>query len=455
MNVLLVSQKEHQDIERKDKFLFFRDTWEALLRDIIELSRKDVVGDQWVAVISEIMKSFPDKATFNFDLSDQECEGFSAGVQELRKTVKKHNDTTLLPLESCFLGRSALKLLIGDIPNPPKCFNLVRKAKSARLKQELLEKGAQWLKNKKGTEYSGITGCRSGCRRPFDETSTSYPSFTASTSGGISKSNVGFLKSNPVTMNTAAIMGSRLSNRRETNIKMLTLEEQSDLKKRKKTTLDDGDNTEMSINNKKTTKKQQSQNEPSASSQIPTNENNASENTDNVLDHDYTTLSLSTTKTPYTPMNFQDISPPSDTLNPPVNDFYKQVRFEQKPLTNFKSESEQQQLQQTNLSPSPGISGLKLTPEQIEFAKDLFRTSTCLSRTDKSRILGFIAGARDRSSDADKSPANSLVTIKLSEKEELSQDPNGGTQQCFAEFYFQMNYATGEWRRIKKLRPLT
>ncbi len=56
------------------------------MKDIIELSRKDNVGDQWVAVISEIMKTFPDKSLFNLDLTDQECEGFSDGIQELRKT---------------------------------------------------------------------------------------------------------------------------------------------------------------------------------------------------------------------------------------------------------------------------------------------------------------------------------------------------------------------------------
>ena len=103
------------------------------------------------------MKTFPDRSLFNLDLTDQECEGFTDGIQELRKTglikkfvsflfinfislVKKNNDITHLPLESCYLGKSALKMLTGDIPNPSKCFSLIRKAKSARIRQELLEK---------------------------------------------------------------------------------------------------------------------------------------------------------------------------------------------------------------------------------------------------------------------------------------------------------------------------
>lgn len=57
--------------------------------------------------------------------------------------MKKNNDTTHLPLESCYLGRSALRMLTGEIPNPAKCFSLIRKAKSARVRQDLLEKSAQ------------------------------------------------------------------------------------------------------------------------------------------------------------------------------------------------------------------------------------------------------------------------------------------------------------------------
>jgi negative elongation factor A len=78
-------KKQHTILfENISVFFFFQ--WESFLKDIIELSRKDNVGDQWVAVISEIMKTFPDKSLFNLDLTDQECEGFTDGIQELRKT---------------------------------------------------------------------------------------------------------------------------------------------------------------------------------------------------------------------------------------------------------------------------------------------------------------------------------------------------------------------------------
>ena len=67
--------------------------WESVLKDIIELTHQDNSSDQWIAVISEIMKTFPDKSLFNLDLTDQECEGFADGIQELRKTGENSIET--------------------------------------------------------------------------------------------------------------------------------------------------------------------------------------------------------------------------------------------------------------------------------------------------------------------------------------------------------------------------
>lgn len=89
-------------------------------------------------------------------------------------SVKKNNDTTHLPLESCYLGRSSLKVLTGEIPNPPKCFSLIRKAKSARIRQDLLDRSAQAFKAKKSAEAAAL----SNARRTDDEPCTSLCFFT-------------------------------------------------------------------------------------------------------------------------------------------------------------------------------------------------------------------------------------------------------------------------------------
>ncbi|CAF1155601.1 unnamed protein product [Rotaria sordida] len=431
--------------------------WESLLKDIIELSRKDNVGDQWVAVISEIMKTCPDKSLFNLDLTDQECEGFTDGIQELRKTVKKNNDTTHLPLESCYLGKSALKMLTGDIPNPSKCFSLIRKAKSARIRQELLEKSAQTSKTKKISDYATIPGSR----RSVDEYSPIY-SLTSSTS---KQSNIGFLKSNPISTTSGIIGTARLHNRREGNVKLLSLEEEQALndKKRKKITLDDDDdgNEKKANRSKKPIKQQQNINQAdstmddllSVPSTTTTNIETHELPTPNNLDQTVTLIAQPT----YAPLSLNEMpATPNPLMNNSANDLLyglHQSRVERNYSTNFNDNNNRSTEQDKLLNTSTIRNDLKLTNEQITFARELFRTSTCLTRADKSRILAFIAGVRDRSSDNNNSN-NPIVTIKLTEKDEIIPDPNTGQpQKYFAETFFQMNTSTGEWKRIKKLRP--
>jgi negative elongation factor A len=45
-----------------------------------------------------------------------------------------------------------------------------------------------------------------------------------------------------------------------------------------------------------------------------------------------------------------------------------------------------------------------------------------------------------------------IVTIKLSEDEEVVTATDGVTTTRVVETHFQMNYAAGEWKRIKKMR---
>ena len=47
-----------------------------------------------------------------------------------------------------------------------------------------------------------------------------------------------------------------------------------------------------------------------------------------------------------------------------------------------------------------------------------------------------------------------IVTIKLSEDQETVQQGDGIVIPMIVETHFQMNYNTGEWKRIKKFRRL-
>ncbi|XP_018017141.1 negative elongation factor A [Hyalella azteca] len=103
--------------------------------------------------------------------------------------------------------------------------------------------------------------------------------------------------------------------------------------------------------------------------------------------------------------------------------------------------AQQQQQQKRNLT---------LTKEQMLEAQEMFRTSNKVTRPEKALILGFMAGSRDNPCPH----LGNIVTIKLSEGEETVNQPGGTSINMLAETHFQMNYNTGEWRRIKKYRTL-
>lgn len=47
-----------------------------------------------------------------------------------------------------------------------------------------------------------------------------------------------------------------------------------------------------------------------------------------------------------------------------------------------------------------------------------------------------------------------IVMIKLSEREAMVNQPTGAVDKMLAETHFQMNYNSGEWKRIQKYRTL-
>ncbi|CAG0894146.1 unnamed protein product [Cyprideis torosa] len=84
----------------------------------------------------------------------------------------------------------------------------------------------------------------------------------------------------------------------------------------------------------------------------------------------------------------------------------------------------------------------------MQEAQEMFRSANKVTRPEKALILGFMAGSRDNPCPH----LGSIVTIKLSEGPEQVQKPDGTVFSAVVETHFQMNYATGEWKRIKKLQ---
>lgn len=89
---------------------------------------------------------------------------------------------------------------------------------------------------------------------------------------------------------------------------------------------------------------------------------------------------------------------------------------------------------------------LVLSKEQMQEAQEMFRSSNKVSRPEKALILGFMAGSRDNPCP----DLGNVVTIKLNENEETVNQADGTSVRCMVETHYQMNYVTGEGKRIKK-----
>ncbi|XP_033098389.1 negative elongation factor A-like isoform X1 [Anneissia japonica] len=96
--------------------------------------------------------------------------------------------------------------------------------------------------------------------------------------------------------------------------------------------------------------------------------------------------------------------------------------------------------------------GLSLTRDQMLAAQEMFRQSNKVTRPEKALILGFMAGSRENPCPQQ----GDSMTIKLSEETEMvaKTDGSGEEQLMMADTFFQMNYASGEWRRFKRYKPL-
>ena len=125
---------------------------------------------------------------------------------------------------------------------------------------------------------------------------------------------------------------------------------------------------------------------------------------------------------------------------------------------------------------------LSLTKDQMLEAQEMFRTANKVTRPEKALILGFMAGSRlitiiqytrltlTLFRDNPCPHLGNIVTIKLSENQENVPQTDNTYLTMIVETHFQvtsamimmlllprhlqMNYNTGEWKRIKKYRRL-
>ncbi|KAF4522478.1 hypothetical protein B566_EDAN002563 [Ephemera danica] len=119
--------------------------WRLELEEILEVAQMD--SEQWVSMLAEMMKTLPATGSLNLDIAevDENKRIFSDLLNDLKKLVKKQTDMKMLPLECHYLNKSVLGT--ANQPNLTKHFTLKRKPKSAALRAELLQKSVDAASN--------------------------------------------------------------------------------------------------------------------------------------------------------------------------------------------------------------------------------------------------------------------------------------------------------------------
>ncbi|XP_078656169.1 negative elongation factor A-like [Branchiostoma floridae x Branchiostoma belcheri] len=460
----------------------------ASVEHVISQALQD--DDAWVRMIADVVRSYPKSGTLNTHLEDSQSV-YGDTVENLRGPVSEVDTSSLLPLECKYLNRTALNAMLGQQPPPVKHFALKRKPKSATLRAELLQKSSEAAaQQKKGIPSTPIPGkARTlSVGRRIDTTTPlrGIPkSFTASSHSGFHGSSATGGRS------VARLAAMTASRKGERGAKFLEIEEQplgGQAKRRKR----------MQEESQEKQKQKEEKEKEEAATATPdyaagllaaaatAQKNAVPVTTIEVTAPSYAPSTALRTNTPGTAPATQTSATavPNSVAAARENlqqQLQQQLQAPQFSTTQHSLQQAQQQptlqqpqQQQPTLQQPAGLQyeapaaaaapstsaaaasqsqqkkGLSLTREQMLAAQEMFRTSNKVTRPEKALILGFMAGSRENPCPQQ----GDSVTIKLSEHTESVPKPDGtGEATMVVDTLFEMNYKTGEWKRLKKYRP--
>uniref|UniRef100_A0A8C5WYN0 Negative elongation factor complex member A n=1 Tax=Laticauda laticaudata TaxID=8630 RepID=A0A8C5WYN0_LATLA len=456
------------------------------LTKIIQLATLD--PDPWVLMVADILKSFPDIGSLNLDLEEQ-----NSNVQdilgELREKVSDCESSAMLPLECQYLNKNALTTLAGPFTPPVKHFQLKRKPKSATLRAELLQKSAETAQQLKKTAGVAFHAKGRGLVKKIDTTTPLK---------GIPKQAPFRNPTTPIVFNPMGnrtiILSSKVPLCRERGVKYLDIKElkavdsgreakrrrkrlDTDVvaKQAKEETVVENATPDYAAGLVSTQKLASLKNDPAlastsylpaapsavpSSSYIPGSDPQpAGSIWDPLQAKDEAASAAPPTAVPAaqfkqrTPMYNSHLNlsatpavaaataaataatPPAESpVSPPVTS----------PATQGPPTAPQ--------DAPPAKKGLSLTKEQLFAAHEIFQMANKVTRTEKALILGFMAGSRENPCQEQ----GDVIQIKLSEHTEVMPNPDGtGSTTMLVDTIFEMNYATGEWSRLMKCKPMT
>ncbi|NXD10193.1 NELFA factor, partial [Nothocercus nigrocapillus] len=451
------------------------DEMKGALTEIIQLATLD--SDPWVLMVADILKSFPDTGSLNLDLEEQ-----NPNVQdilgELREKVSECETSAMLPLECQYLNKNALTTLAGPLTPPVKHFQLKRKPKSATLRAELLQKC--WLSCKNLPCTRTISAAPQHCESWFFcailDTSQQTDLTPCSPAAAYDMLRLLSNSKSHASRNVCVTQLQKLLDiseldmvgaGREAKRRRKTLDTEVVEKQAKEETVVENATPDYAAGLVSTQKLGSLNNEPAlpstsylpatpsvvpSSSYIPSSETQPAGSAREALQTNRQTeepaAPNATTTLPAqfkqrTPMYNSNSNPPAATPTSPLTPTT--------PPAISPAAQAPQVAPQTQQQPPPKKS-LSLTREQMYAAQEMFKTANKVTRPEKALILGFMAGSRENPCQEQ----GDIIQIKLSEHtEDLPKADGTGSTTMLVDTVFEMNYATGEWTRFKKYKPIT
>ncbi|VDK86935.1 unnamed protein product [Litomosoides sigmodontis] len=418
--------------------------WKEPLINLLDLARRD--ADDWIETVADMYREYPDRHCMALPTSADSY--FCKSLDELRKIVRKHtaeNNLRLLPPDLNVVSQNAVKTRFGlnEIENR-KHFNLKRRAKSYTLKAELL-KSIDHNRNKNQKLDVMSQSCpirmRSTARKPNNDLPMrGIPTInTCKLSAGFTNEPRKFQRQLTRREGGAkfidiADLPRALSVRRkeqEAEERARRQQEREMQRKRARTEKTMKDTKRVAIAAKK--------------------------GTDVIADTAATVNAVTAAVNKAISSAFQNNSNmlPEERNILPRNDESKGLKQDaRQPSSSYGDVRDLPTVQSEQSHDSQLPSSALYQARRESFARrqceEMLASANVLNQEGHRMVLDFMSGNKVHPYPH----LGDLLTLKLSENYEDELRPDGTIQKMRVETFFQMDYRTGEWKRLRKSRAL-
>ncbi|MFH4980272.1 hypothetical protein AB6A40_006981 [Gnathostoma spinigerum] len=412
--------------------------WRGPLLNLLELARRD--ADDWIETVSDMYRDYPNRRSIMSVPSNPESY-FCRTLNELRKIIKKHaNDGTLrlLPLDTSFVSHSAIKLRYGVSEiDVRKHFNLRRRAKSSTLRAELL-KSSDALRSPSKNQKNSLVA----------------PSFPIRMRSTARKPNNDLPMRGIPTVNTCKLSAGftnepkkfqRHLAKREGGAKLIDIGEIPHTLRRRRRDQENEERAKRLVEKEEQRKhakveKTEKKNRRKCAVSMSSNDSSVNHGGSKLsLDVIVNSCLIPTTVVVGCSDREASVSEQTKSSEQSETPSYADVR-ERPTMGNEPSKSS------SLLMPRTDVRELSIRRQ----CEEMLSSANALDIQGHRMVSAFMSGNKVHPLPH----MGDIVTLKLSQMFEDETRPDGSTQKQRVETFLQMDYRTGEWKRLKKTRVL-